>query len=382
MADLLQKGSKAWHEGNALLARHRDLEVNEEWAVDLSEVPVWVLDVTTMRLFKPWLTSFIDGSSRVITGWHLTPRVPTAADVLLALRFAIFAKNDASYPFCGKPDGLQSDNGGVFISHDYQQALIRAGIAKLPIPKSCPQKNGKIERWFGTAATGLWATLDGYADQHQALRDAGKFAIPWPILPRLVSNYLADYHSSAHSELHGKSPWEVWHDRLGTARGLQPDRNAIIRAMMVSSPHTVGTTGIRLRDGNEYQGKCLEGFVGKTVTVRTPPDRSFDIVEAYHSDRYLGDLTDANASPELAEELADLRKGRKVELYSLRKYLRGMGEQMLENPEDCPPGHTDEDDDGAPKTVGIDSTATAVAVEPERVEPVAPGAVPEMEKEE
>jgi putative transposase len=290
-----------------------------------------------MVLFKPFIIVFIDEATRVVMGWRLFRYEPNRADLLLTLRMAILAKNDPSYPFCGKPDGIMSDNGGVFESEDYADCLLRLNIIRHEIPTESPSANGKVERFFKTIQDGLIKRLNGFSDQINGLAAARESAIPWPVLPRLVSQYMAKYHSDVHSSLK-MSPWESWHERLADAKGLGVVHEDVINATMVRMPAQVQRDGVHLDDGNTYTDPCLTGLVDETVTVRVSPDKPYDYVEAYIEGRFLGVLHNIAHSTEIAGQIKEFRVQRTIELHRLAKILKGMAPAVLPDPTVAPPG--------------------------------------------
>jgi len=334
---LIAEGRKVHFDLQALVGRHAPSCPNTCWQVDICELPIWVLDTTTMVLFHPFIIVFIDEATRVVMGWRLFRYEPNRADLLLTLRMAILAKHDASFPFCGKPDGIQSDNGGVFESEDYADCLLRLNIIRHEIPTESPSANGKVERFFKTIQDGLIKRLNGFSDQIGGLASARESAIPWPVLPRLVSQYMAKYHSDIHSSLK-TSPWEAWHERLADAKGLGVVHEDVINATMVRMPAQVQRDGVHLDDGNTYTDPCLTGLVDETITVRVSPDKPYDYVEAYIEGRYLGVLHNIAHSPEIADQIKEFRVQRTIELHRLAKILKSMAPAVLPDPTVAPPG--------------------------------------------
>ena len=62
---------------------------------------------------KPWLTVVID-YSRAVAGYFLSFEDPSALQTSLALRQAIWRKEEARWIVCGIPDVLYTDNGKRF----------------------------------------------------------------------------------------------------------------------------------------------------------------------------------------------------------------------------------------------------------------------------
>jgi hypothetical protein len=207
-----------------------------------------------------------------------------------------------------------------------------------------------VERFYRTIQDGLVSQLAGFSDQHDGLKSAKKSAIPWPVLPRLVSQYFAHYHAKIHSELHS-SPWEAWHDKLALAKGLLFNAEEVVNTAMVRRDVPVHRKGVHLDDGNLYTGPELTGLVDSTITVRISPEKPYDRVEAYLKDRFLGLLHNARHSPEIAQQIKDFRLQCTIELQSLSKILKSMTASVLPSPSEAPPGCVEPPADQSPQPV-------------------------------
>src|ERR1017187_2451211 len=67
----------------------------------------------TARPQNPWLTVVIDDYSRVVAGYYLSFEDPFALNTSLALRQAIWRKEDPRWIVCGIPDVLYTDLGAT-----------------------------------------------------------------------------------------------------------------------------------------------------------------------------------------------------------------------------------------------------------------------------
>src|SRR5436190_12666512 len=70
---------------------------------------------------KPWLTIVIDDYSRAVAGYFLSFEAPSSLHTSLALRQAIWRKEDPRWVVCGIPDVLYTDHGSDFTSHHLEQ---------------------------------------------------------------------------------------------------------------------------------------------------------------------------------------------------------------------------------------------------------------------
>lgn len=85
------------------------------------------LDILLIRpdgeLAKPWLTTVIGDYSRAVAGYFLSFEDPSALHTSLALRQAIWRKEDSRWVVCGIPDLLYTDKGSDFTSQHFMPGL-------------------------------------------------------------------------------------------------------------------------------------------------------------------------------------------------------------------------------------------------------------------
>jgi putative transposase len=66
----------------------------------------WFNRSSIRRTAKPWLTVILDDYSRAIAGYFLSFESPSSLNTALALRQAIWRKEDARWKVCGIPEVL------------------------------------------------------------------------------------------------------------------------------------------------------------------------------------------------------------------------------------------------------------------------------------
>lgn len=126
----------------------------------------------------------------------------------------------------GIPDLLVTDNGSAFANYRFITAAQNASLDLTRAPAGLPQLRGTIERWFGTASTGLVARLSGrtfsnvaergdYPSEARAVNTVEDFAT---MLVRWVVDV---YHNTPHEGLGGETPFECW-ERLANIYGVRP----------------------------------------------------------------------------------------------------------------------------------------------------------------
>ena len=105
MVTLAQDGPAAFRDRYELLYRHRAACPNAIWQADHTLLDVMVLDANGDAV-RPWLTLIMDDYSRAIAGYTIFLGAPTALQTALALRQAMWRKQNATWPVCGIPDVL------------------------------------------------------------------------------------------------------------------------------------------------------------------------------------------------------------------------------------------------------------------------------------
>src|SRR5208337_341310 len=97
---IAHEGSKAYREAFDLIHRREAERPNEIWQADHTLLDIWLLDERG-RPCRPWLTSIIDDHSRALSGYFLGFQAPSALITALALRQAIWRKEDPRWHVCG-----------------------------------------------------------------------------------------------------------------------------------------------------------------------------------------------------------------------------------------------------------------------------------------
>jgi transposase InsO family protein len=117
---LAHEGKKAYSAAFDLVHRREAERPNAIWQADHT-----LLDILVQRESEnpaqPWLTVILDDYSRAVAGYFLFFEAPSAAQTALALRQAIWRKDDPRWHVCGVPDVLYTDNGTDFTSQHLEQ---------------------------------------------------------------------------------------------------------------------------------------------------------------------------------------------------------------------------------------------------------------------
>jgi len=182
-------------------------------------------------------------------------------------------------------------------------------------------EHGIIERWFGTMSLSLLTTLKGYTAQHEGLRKAKRDgAIPFPIMQRIVDKWIGEYHLREHSTL-GCSPYERWHESLGSAVGLAVNRQTVMDAFKREEEVTVQRDGILTEDGRHLNSKVLAHYVGKKVTLLKPLLVGEGQIIAFDGKKRLGVVMPIEGNDPLAVGITQERIRSHKEITALKKRL-------------------------------------------------------------
>jgi putative transposase len=115
LVTLAHEGAAAYREEFDLLYRRESPHANAMWQADHTPLDVLLLDETGTPA-KPWLTAIEDDYSRMIVGYRLSFQKSTALTTALALRQAIWRKEDPRWHASGIPTVFYTDHGSDFTS--------------------------------------------------------------------------------------------------------------------------------------------------------------------------------------------------------------------------------------------------------------------------
>jgi putative transposase len=118
---LAQEGTKACTEAFDLIHRREADRPNTIWQADHTLLDIFLVRDATKPAAKPWLTVISDDYSRAVAGYFLSFEALSAIHTALALRQAIWRKEDPRWHVCGIPETLYSDNGSDFTSPHLEQ---------------------------------------------------------------------------------------------------------------------------------------------------------------------------------------------------------------------------------------------------------------------
>ena len=281
MITLAHKGQSAFRDRFELIYRHRADQPNAIWQADHTELDILIID-SNGAVVRPWLTTVMDDYSRAVAGYMVFLGAPSALHTSLALRQAIWRKQNPAWPVCGIPDVLYVDHGSDFTSIHLDQVAADLRFQLVYSTVGRPQGRGKIERLFGTLNTELLPELPGHLI-------GGKPATP----PRLslteldaeIGSYIVGtYNARAHSEI-DTSPHRAWLGDGWLPRMPDSLEELDMLLVMVAKHRIVHRDGIHFQ-GLRYIDSTLAAYVGEPVTIRYDP-RDLAEIRVFHRNRFL-----------------------------------------------------------------------------------------------
>ena len=201
----------------------------------------------------------------------------------MALRQAIWRKEDSRWHVCGIPEALYSDNGSDFTSRHLEQVSADLKIQLVFSTPGAPRGRGRIERFFATLMQMFLCDLPSYSPPKGAMR--GKPTLTLRELDTLMRSFFVDvYNSRAHSETK-VPPSQRW--EAGGFLPRMPDslEKLDLLLLTVARHRKVHPDGIRYQ-GLRYIDTTLAAYIGESVTLRYDP-RDMAEIRVFHQDRFV-----------------------------------------------------------------------------------------------
>jgi putative transposase len=357
---LAHQGTKAYQQRFDLLHRREADGPNAIWQADHC-----LLDVLVIREgqapAKPWLTVILDDYSRALAGYFLTFDAPSALNTALALRQAIWRKDDSRWHICGVPQVLYTDCGSDFTSHHLQQV---SADLKISLPNSIPGQprgRGRIERFFLTVQQMLLCELPGYAPPKATMRAEPRLTLD--DLDRRFRAFILDvYQVQPHSETH-VPPGQRWE-----ADGFLPQmpdslEQLDLLLLTVAKPRKVRRDGIWFL-GMRYLDTTLAAYVGESVILRYDP-RDVAEIRVFYQDRFLCRAICQELAG-ITVALRDILRARNRHRRELRQTLKART-QVVETLLNLHRGHADESVSNVTEEVEVEKPTTSTIVTPPRL---------------
>ena len=225
----------------------------------------------------------IDDYSRAVAGYFLSFEDPSALHTSLALRQAIWRKEDPRWIVCGIPDILYTYNGSDFTSQHLEQVGADLKIRLVFSIPGKPRGRGRIERFFSTINEMFLCELDGYAPAGAAVR--GKPTLTLAEFETRFRAFLLDvYHRRKNAETK-IPPVERWEAKGFLPRMPDSLEQLDLLLIQVAKARQVRVDGIHFQN-LRYISTTLAAYVGETVTLRFDP-RDMAEIRVFHNDRFL-----------------------------------------------------------------------------------------------
>lgn len=314
LVTLAHEGPAGLRDRYELVYRRQSERPNDVWQADHTELDILVLDEAGHPA-RPWLTVVLDDCSRAVAGYSVFLGAPSALNLSLALRQAIWRKSDPAWAVHGLPSVLYVDHGSDFTSDHITTVAADLHIQIVHSTVARPQGRGKVERFMGSVTTGLLPELPGH------LVRGHPPATPRLTLPQLdvaLGRWITGtYHQRPHSET-GIPPQQAW-----LADGWLPRTPDSLEALdlllvMVAKPRVIHRDGIHFQ-GLRYLDPTMAAYVREPVTIRYDP-RDLGEIRVFHHNQFLCRAI----SPEHAGQpitLKDIQAARTAHRRALRGQL-------------------------------------------------------------
>jgi putative transposase len=323
LVTLAHQGHAAYRDRFELIYRHRAEGPNAIWQADHTQLDILVLDANGQPK-RPWLTTVIDDYSRIVAGYTVFLGAPSTLQTCLALRQAIWRKEDPAWPVCGIPEVLYVDHGSDFTSRHLEQVAADLKIQLVHSAVKRPQGRGKVERLFGTLNTELLCDLPGYMVEGKPAT-APKLSLS-ALDAAIGAHIIGAYNIRKHQEIDA-IPRVAWLGNGWVPRIPQSLEALDLLLIEVATARIVRRDGIHF-EGLRYLDATLAAYVGESVTVRYDP-RDLAEIRVFHHDHFLCRAINQQHSDQTLS-LKDIQTARVARRRVLRDQItervRGMGD--------------------------------------------------------
>ena len=197
----------------------------ERVEIDHTPVDVILVDENGSSLGRPYLILAIDKFSRQVLGFNIGISNGVGwPEVMLCLKHIMKDKSYVKeiYPFIenewtafGMPKTIVIDNGLEFKNNAMKDACYQAGFILQFCPPKVPQWKGSIERFFGTANSGLFHNMPGttrsnpkkLGDDENPKKSA---CLTFSVFIALVHKWIVDVYSQDLNKGAGGIPALIW----------------------------------------------------------------------------------------------------------------------------------------------------------------------------
>jgi len=327
LVTLAHEGTKVYSNTYELVHRREADGPNAIWQADHTPLDILLIRPDG-KAAKPWLTTVIDDHSRAVAGYFLSFGDPSALHTSLALRQAIWRKEDPRWIVCGIPNILYTDNGSDFTSQHLEQVGADLKIRLVFSTPGKPRGRGRIERFFSTVNEMFLCELDGYAPAGGAVR--GKPTLTLAEFEAKFRAFLLDvYHRRENAETK-TTPVERWEAKSFLPRMPDSLEQLDLLLVQVAKARQVRVDGIHFQS-LRYISTTLAAYIGETVTLRYDP-RDLAEIRVFHKDRFLCRAVCAELAGETVplREILRARNQRRRELRGVLRDRQATVDTLLE----------------------------------------------------
>jgi putative transposase len=184
----------------------------ERWEIDHTPIDSLIIcEKTLLPLGRPWLTIIIDKYSRMVVGFYISFRAPSAYAVLQCLKQAILPKDEllkkypditTPWPARGIPEMIVCDNGMDLHAKALMNLCQELGIQIQFCPAKTPQYKGAVERFFRTMSSDLIHRLPGSVfssvDKRGDYPSEERACITFDTLEHLITKWIVEIYNQTH----------------------------------------------------------------------------------------------------------------------------------------------------------------------------------------
>lgn len=210
-----------------------------------------------------YLLEIMEANSRYVFPPIFAVKTPTQVDVAASIRNAMLV--------IGFFNELWVDRGKQYISRRIRRISKRFRFKLFPGPPHYPQLRGKLERYFETAETRFFSTLEGYTGPDIAKRNPtakAKHTLDWFI--ERYEEFREKYNNEVHSET-GQIPAVAVQNRPTYSPGLTDSERAELDLLLkFEGTAVISNKGIRYKNHWYYDTKLIH-HEGEKVTIYAEP---------------------------------------------------------------------------------------------------------------
>jgi putative transposase len=255
---------------------------NAIWQADQTPLDICVIRPGG-KPARPCLTVVMDDYSRAVAGYFLSFKDPSSVHTSLALRQAIWCKEDSRWMVRGIPDVLYAGYESDFTSRYLEQAAAELNIRLVFSLPGEPRSRCRLEQLFLTVNQWFLCELDGYVPPGCAMRGKATLTLA-EFDARLRSFFLDVYHRRERDETN-MPPAARWQAAGFAPRMPSSLEQLDLLLMRVAKERRVWVDGVHFHS-LRYISPTLAAYVGESVHLRFDP-REMAEIRVFRGDQFL-----------------------------------------------------------------------------------------------